>query len=330
MLGTQTVVKATKRTQDATGQIAIRMYLNCPKSWDAFDLESSHPGNSVGFAKVHQALFFTPIFLEGFVSGEKVSQWLVFLSARPWRKYRQGQVDSFCGPQVLKQAAEHSDDLFEAYVNFLNRQFEPVDIQVHNFALVRGISRSALERANFRTVIQYDCYVNGLGSDESMLQDFHSNHRSYARKGLKQGQRYCVNVLPREFLQLSRETYQRFGLPGPSKRLINHIHKYMVPRDTAVISGVRVEGVLKAASIVLYSARSGYYLHGASARDKDRFAATYLQFENMRFLRNRGIHAYDIGGNRHGKQESEKIENVIAFKRRFGGALKQAYGGTLQ
>ncbi|HUG89999.1 MAG TPA: GNAT family N-acetyltransferase [Planctomycetaceae bacterium] len=295
--------------------------------WEAFEPQRAHPANSRSFAQVHRRWGCRPLFLEAARNGERVGQWLVFRTRGRWNPLRTA-LFAFGAPQVRDDAPDLREAVFVAAVEWLVRRIRPQNLSVQSIALARGLSQSALAAAGFQHREKYWSYVNPTGDQEFLLSKFGSNHRINTRKALKLGYTWRSDVTPDEYLRLSRETYAAPESGGPSAELVRRIHGQMVPAGAAVISGAGVDGALRAASIVLFAGRTGYYLHGASTRAKDRNAATYLHFENMRWLHGRGVAEYDFGGAKVGDGHSDKALSISEFKRKFGGTLVEAWGGT--
>jgi Acetyltransferase (GNAT) domain len=307
--------------------VEIRLTGVRPENWDQFDPGSAHPANTVGFARVHSRVDTTPLFLEAYAGTDKVAQWLVFRRFSLLHPLRR-RCFAFCAPQVHGDWPGLREAVFLAYVRHLLDYYKAGDIVLESYALLRGLSRSTLEKAGFHRTSRFWSYVNVLGSDESLLRTFSQNHRLNARKAQKSGHVYDRELAPGEYLDVSRETYGAFGQSGPSAGLVGGISAHMVPRGTALLSGVRVGRTLQAASVVLYAGRRAYFLHGASRRLKDRSAATFLHFENMRLLRDRGVQEYDFGGAVVGAGHPAKAVSISEFKRKFGGTPVELFGGS--
>ena len=296
------------------------------EQWDAFERPCAHPANSRSFALVHRRWGCSPLFLEAARQGSRVGQWLVFRSRGRWG-LRRPSLFAFATPQVREDDPELRSRVFVAMSEWLVSRFRPQTLTLQSFALIRGISEQTYQEAGFRHVEKFWSYVNPTGDHDFLLSTFGSNHRTNTRKALKLGYTWRADVTADEFVRLSRETY---GSPdgGPSAELVRRIQRHMVPAGTAVISGVAVDGSLRAASIVLFAGTTGYYLHGGSTSAKDRNAATYLHYENMRWLHGRGIAEYDFGGAKVGAGHSDKALSISEFKRKFGGRLIEAWGGS--
>ena len=320
------VVRSRPAARTSPGAALAVRCVQPDEQWDGFERHCAHPANSPSFALVHRRWRCSPLFIEAACHGRRMGQWLVF-RAGGWWGLRRPTLFALAAPHVRGDDPELRTRVFVAMSDWLATRFRPQTMTLQSFALVRGISEQAYHEAGFRRIEKFWSYVNRTGDDDFLLSTFGSNHRTNTRKALKLGYSWRADVTADEFVRLSRETY---GSPdsGPAAQLIHRIQQHMVPAGTAVISGVTVEGSLRAASIVLFAGNTGYYLHGGSTSAKDRNAATYLHYENMRWLHRRGIAEYDFGGAKVGEGHSDKALSISEFKRKFGGRLIEAWGGS--
>lgn len=269
-----------------------------------------------------------PLFLTAGQNGQTLAQWLLFV-AIPLRPFLPRAVFAHCGPQVICAYQEDYDSIFEAYFRWIQARVRPGSFTVHNRTLIRGISRSALERCGFDEIDECCPYINRIDkSDEAILADFHASHRANTRKAMREGYSFCTDVGVEEYYALSVETYGRSNKEGPALDHIARIMRHMVPADTAALTGVRQEDRLIAATVVLYHARQGYFLYGASSTEKARGATAYLHYRNMLFLREKGVQTYDVGGAKLDERADAKAVSLTQFKQRFGGEMFTAFGGV--
>jgi len=298
-----------------------------PEIWDRFDPATAHPSNTIRYADFHRRAGGFPVFLEARIDGVRASQWL--LSRRRPSRFRllSAAIESPCGPQVPERYLPLRDEIFRSFVEFLRRTFRVSCISLHGYALLRGLTPASLEGAGFRRIETFLTYVNRIGDDEAILAAFHPGHRNDARKGIREGLRYEPDLSVEEYLALSGETYRRSGGTGPSNEQLRAIREVLVPERIATISGVFDGRQLAAASVILHHGWNAFYLHGATAGEKHRGASAYIHFENMRFLRERGVVRYDFGGAREDVEAGEKALRISRFKARFGGERIESCGG---
>lgn len=295
-----------------------------PADWNGFAPSQANPANAVEYAGLYRALGGVPLFLEAYHGGAKVSQWLVCRRRR--RLPLLATLYADCAPQVAEAALSARDELLVAYMAFLKRRLWLRELDLLKYSLVRGLTEVALRRSGFRQIVKYGSYVNDLVDDEALLSAFHDSHRRNTRKAIREGFRYAASLPVAEYLELSRQTYAPFGQGGPAPELIEALRRTLAPPGRALFSAVFVGDDLAAASIILHHGHNSFYLHGASSPDKPRGATTYLHFENMRWLRERGVRHYDFGGAR--PDADDKSRSIATFKERFGGRLISEYGGV--
>ncbi len=298
--------------------------------WDGFEPSAGNPANTVCHAELYRDYLSAPIFLEAYADGRKAAQWLWCKRRWPWNCFRL-TLESRCGPQLASEFTARYDEVFQAFIGYLRQRYWPANISVLCYALARGITQSALQACAFARMEQYYSYVNTLPEDdEALIAQFHPSRRNRVRRARKDGCVYQAEVDPDEYYALSRETYRRSDIPGPRRRTVRRLHRFLAARHKALFSGVYVDGALKAASIIPYHGGHAFYLYGASSSDrsdKSGNATSYLHYENMRTLHGQGVRDYDFGG---ATLTTEKGKSLAEFKRSFGGAEIQCYGGILR
>jgi GNAT acetyltransferase-like protein len=318
--------------QDFSKNIEIRLLPSGSAektSWDEFDRTSAHPANTTCYAHIYRKRLASPLFLEARIEKEKVSQWLL-CKRRILRKLLQCYLFSQCGPQVTYSHASYYDEIFSSYIQFLRHSFNPMNILVLNHALVRGITRSALEKSAFQNITECVPYISRLdASDEAILNSFHVSHRNDTRKAIKESFRYDPNIQICQYFPLSAATYGRSGLEGHPKDYLEDLESHLVSDGKGFISGVYVGDKLVTASIIIHHGDNAFYLHGASVSPKPRGATTFLQFKNMLRLRDLGVKCYDMGGAKLVENTDSKTVTLTRFKSRFGGTPSSAFEGSL-
>jgi len=297
-----------------------------PAGWSDFAPERAHPANSLAYADYYERLGHKPLFLQAHAGGERVAQWLLCRRKRRFNPLAALFAD--CGPQVDARALQHADDVLVACVGFLVRRYRPRELVLLKQALVRDVSEDALRRSGFRRIVELRSFVSRIGSDEELLAAFHSSHRNDTRKALREGFGYTDGLAPGAYLELVREMREATGYASAGADVVQAIAGTLVPGRRAFLSGVLAGGRLCAASVVLFSGRTAFYLYGASRHDKPRGATTLLHFENMRRLREQGVERYDFGGAGLPGDQDPKARSIAAFKERFGGSSVTSYGGS--
>lgn len=295
--------------------------------WNNFDHGRIDPANTTAYASLYAGIFSQPLLLEILVDGRKVGQWVLQRKRALRQFFLHGAISSHAGPYVAEEARKDYDSFFASSIDYLRDSFNPNSITVLNYALTRNIPPSALERAGFTRVERFFSYVNVLESDDAILSSFHDSHRNDTRKAIRDGYEYRPAISPEEYFRISRETYDRSGQTGPTLRHLKALWHHVLSSGYGLLSGVFVGGNLEAGSLVISSGPQAFYVHGASISKKTRGSTTYLHYENMRTVRERGVRHYDFGGARVSEDASEKSRSISAFKARFGGTLIESHGG---
>ena len=297
-----------------------------PAGWNDFAPERAHPANSLEYADFYERFGHKPLFLQAHAGGERVGQWL--LCRRKRRFSPLAALFADCGPQIHARALERADDVLVACVGFVVRRYRPRELMLLKQALLRDVSEDALRRSGFRKIVELRSFVSTIGTDAELLAAFHSSHRNDTRKALRGGFGYTDRLAPADYLELSREMRDTTGYASAGADVVEAIAGTLVPGRRAFLSGVLAEGRLCAASVILFSGRTAFYLYGASSHDKPRGATTLLHYENMRRLREQGVERYDFGGAGLPSDEDPKARSIAAFKERFGGSSVMSHGGS--
>lgn len=301
-----------------------------PNDWDSFGFPDTHPANTCAFSNMHKRLLFNPVFLEAYVEGVKVSQWLLFKQRKQFNPFKIYDIFTFCAPQIINKYKDIFEEVFVEYTNFIKNTFSPQTITILNYCLIRDISENVLIKASFSDIKKYCTYICTIyEDDEETLKQFHSSHRNDTRKAIKENYAYSLNISPQEYYKLSLETYSRSNKESMPLKYLIKLENTLVKDNKAIISGVYVNEILNSASIIIYYGNRSYYLHGASASVKSRGATTYNHYENMRYLKNKGITQYDFGGGLVESDFDKKPNSIVTFKSKFGGIYSEMYGGIL-
>jgi hypothetical protein len=293
--------------------------------WDEFESATAYPGNASVYGDYYASeLLSRPLFLEAYDGTTKVAQWLLYLRRTPQSRFRL-IAGAFCGPQLRKETSLPYEEVFAPFVAHVLNKHRPSNFHLLSYALVRGVSETALRQSRFSIIEEYYSYVNRLTNDPGLIEQFGSTRRYELRKALKAGYEYRIGIPVGDYHDLSVISYRRSGMRGPLYRTLKRIDRCLVAQGLAFLSGVYVEDKLNAASIIVHRGTTAYYLYGASADNKAPGATTYLQYENMRHARGLGLAQYDFGGAR---LIHDKARSLSEFKRQFGGECITCYGGV--
>lgn len=98
----------------------------------------------------------------------------------------------------------------------------------------------------------------------------------------------------------------------------DHLRLYLAEHEGQLLAGIFVS---------LY-AREGVYMYGASGNEKRQLMPNYLlQWEAIRWVKERGAVSYDFWGIPNTEAEDEAMAGVYRFKRGWGGRVVQFIGG---
>lgn len=127
---------------------------------------------------------------------------------------------------------------------------------------------------------------------------------------------------------------QTFGVHHPD--YYRHAYEVFHPRRECELFVAEWEGQPLAALMAFARGRRAWYFYGASTeRERARMPAYLLQFEAMRWARDRGCSEYDLWGVPDEEEEtlesrfpsrSDGLWGVYRFKRGFGGRLMRTMG----
>ena len=99
------------------------------------------------------------------------------------------------------------------------------------------------------------------------------------------------------------------------------------PRDEARLLLAEYDGQLLSGIFVGLFAHQAIYLYGASSNEQRQLMPNYLlQWEAMRWAKQRGAHSYDLWGIPATDAEDEAMAGVCRFKRGWGGRVVQFIG----
>ena len=139
-----------------------------------------------------------------------------------------------------------------------------------------------------------------------------------------------------EFSHLMEITGVRDGFGVHESNYYKIAYEIFAPRNECQLLIAEHEGKNLAAIMVFANKKRAWYLYGASSNEKRELMPTYiLQWEAIRWARNRGCSEYDLWGvpdenqtqlEEQFLQRNEGLWGVYRFKRGFGGDLFKAAG----
>ena len=174
------------------------------------------------------------------------------------------------------------------------------------------------------------------GSEEEILARMKSKTRYNIRLAGKKGVvvREIDSVDP--FYDLLEGTSDRADFGIHTRAYYQETYRLFGPTNTCAIFLAEFEGNPLASIMVFQSGGRSWYFYGASSNQYRQLMPTYLiQWEAMRWARERGCTSYDLWGvpdeeyealERDFTKRQDGLWGVYRFKRGFGGKLLRASG----
>ena len=138
------------------------------------------------------------------------------------------------------------------------------------------------------------------------------------------------------FYELMQLTGKRDGFPIYGKEYYEAIYHLFVPAGLARLFLASCRGEVLSGLIAFALERKAWYLYGASSNEhRDRMPNYLLQWEAIRWAKEKGCHTYDLWGipdedqdvlGREFPKRRDGLWGVYRFKRGFGGRLVRHLG----
>ena len=176
-----------------------------------------------------------------------------------------------------------------------------------------------------------------LDGEESLLL---SRMKQKTRYNIRLAQKKGVVVRPWDdlagFHTLMQVTGRRDAFGVHSLAYYRRAYEIFHPQGACELLVAEVEGTPAAAVMVFAHGRRAWYFYGASSNERREWMPSYLlQWEAMRWARNRGCREYDLWGVPDYDEATLEagfetarggLWGVYRFKRGFGGVLRRAAG----
>ena len=178
--------------------------------------------------------------------------------------------------------------------------------------------------------------VDLRGDEDAVLARMKQKTRYNIRLGLRKG------VVVREsgdldtFNSLMETTGERDAFGVHSADYYRRAYELFKPHEMCELLIAEAEGTPLAALMVFARGERAWYFYGASANEFRNFMPTYvLQWEAMRWARQRGCTEYDLWGipdadedtlEAEFSERSDGLWGVYRFKRGFGGSVRRSAG----
>ena len=192
-------------------------------------------------------------------------------------------------------------------------------------ALVRRGWRFSPEQVQFRNTVMLD-----LRPDENALL---AAMKSKTRYNIRLARRHGVSIregseedLPLLY-RMYAETADRDSFVIRSEEYYRDIWGSMMHSGRAQPLIAEVEDLPVAALILFHFADRGWYMYGMSrALHREKMPNHLLQWETVRWLKNRGYTFYDMWGAPDEFSDSDPMRGVFQFKMGFGGEVIRSLG----
>lgn len=204
--------------------------------------------------------------------------------------------------------------------------------EIPNFAAC-GFSSSTNTIQPPRTIL-----IDLRGTEEEILAQMNQGTRRKIRLCARNGveiQEGCENDIA-GFNQLMTVTAERKNFHGRDGSYYDRAYRLYKPRGYVKLLIAKYEGVIIAGIMAFAVGTTAYYLYGASSNlNRDLMAPHGLQWEAIRWARNRGCTTYDLWGipdasmdvlEKEAQQRFDGLWGVYGFKRGFGGTVTRSVG----
>lgn len=204
-------------------------------------------------------------------------------------------------------------------------------LRSHNSAPPPGFRQSFQDIQPPRTLL-----VDLRGSEEKILARMKQKTRYNVRLALKKGVVVVRSSDLDTFARLMITTGERDSFGVHSLQYYQRAYDLFNPKGECELLMAEFQGEPLAAIMVFARGTRAWYFYGASAsKHRDRMPTYILQWEAMRWARERGCTMYDLWGvpdrdlhtlDAEFLKHSGGLWGVYRFKRGFGGQLIRAYG----
>lgn len=167
--------------------------------------------------------------------------------------------------------------------------------------------------------------------EECLLAQMKEKWRYNIRLGIRKG----VSVRVAQSSEDVRSWYQLLQITGERDQFGVHNEAYYLrawetfaPRDELRLLLAEHDGSLLAGIFVSVLGSQAIYLYGASSNEQRQLMPNYvLQWEALRWAKQRGVRLYDFWGIPATDSEDEAMSGVYRFKRGWGGRTVSYLGG---
>ncbi len=163
-------------------------------------------------------------------------------------------------------------------------------------------------------------------NEEELFKAFNSNYRNEIRKAQVENLEVRFdNSQFTPFYSLYKSTHQRQGIYFDPEIELKNLVETLGERNCR-IAVVKKEEEIYGASLVLFNPDEAYYFQSGAMDDCPHPGANkLLQFEIMKWLKQKGVKKYIMGGYRLGDVGETKYDGIQKFKLRFGAEVEKGF-----
>ncbi|MBL0340394.1 MAG: peptidoglycan bridge formation glycyltransferase FemA/FemB family protein [Bacteroidetes bacterium] len=218
-------------------------------------------------------------------------------------------------------SSNEQTEFFNRLIQMLqkNESFERL-VQPHPYGILSAYPQGA-EYCEFGT------YIVDLEnqSEEQLLEKFHPKYQKAVAHSVNNGAIVKIGkeTLP-DFYKTYSSTMKKGGLHLDKFEYFKTVSNFM--GDDHICSAVVYDNNEPVSGIfLLYSKYSAFLTHAGTQGDSKLYgAAKLLNFEVMKYLKNKHVKRYDFVGVRL-KNNNPALDGIFRFKKGFGGDLKEGY-----
>lgn len=192
-----------------------------------------------------------------------------------------------------------------------------------------GLKKSGDVQVNSSTVV-----VDLSGSEEDLIASFKQKTRYNVRLAEKRGVKVSpVDPSPEnldKMYELMSATQERAGFYLRSKDYFKHFWWEHAKYGSGQLFFASFEGKVLAGAYVTFLGKNALYKDGGSTREHSELQAPYLlQWEVMRWLKQKGVENYDLHGTPPSdrlEDSSHKLHTLVRFKTGFNQEVTDLVG----
>ncbi len=203
-------------------------------------------------------------------------------------------------------------------------------------ALAEHLTRHGFRRSPHAIQPPSTILVDLAADEDELLARMHPKTRYNIRLATKKGVRVRVWDDIEAFGHMMQETAARDRFAAHSPAYYQRAFELFRPSGACELLAAEVEGQAVAALMVFARGERAWYLYGASTgQERPRMPTYLLQWEAMRWARQRGCRTYDLWGIPDADERTLEAEftarrdglwGVYRFKRGFGGRIVRTIG----